>query len=313
MTGTALVADMGGTNMRTALVDTEGQILARRSTRTTVNEGGPRMLDRLLTLLKLSAGDAKGSIVGIGVAVASPTDPVTGTLYNPPNLPAWAGFTPVESIKKEFPGMRVVIGNDANLAALALHRFGQGRGLKNVIYMTVSTGIGGGIIIGGRLYEGSRGFAGEFGHIVVLPNGPKCNCGRGGCMEALASGTAVARIARERTAAGAETVLRQHIDGIDAATVAVAAKAGDPLAKQVMEEAAYYLGLGISTVINSFDPDIVVIGGGMSNSFEMLLPGIIAQVQAHVIADEAHPVPIVKSELGDDIGLMGAAALVFEG
>ncbi|MBM3934547.1 MAG: ROK family protein [SAR202 cluster bacterium] len=313
MADAALVADIGGTNLRAALVDREGKILSRRATRTDVKSGGTRMLDRLMAVLKETAADSGGSFAGIGLAVASPTDPSTGTLYNPPNLPDWDGFSPMEALTREYPGARIIIGNDANLAALAVHHFGQGRGLRNVIYMTVSTGIGGGIIINGEMYEGSRGFAGEFGHIVVLPNGPKCPCGRTGCLEALASGTAVARSAQKRIIAGEPSTLagKGPASRIDAVAVAAAAEAGDALAKQVIDEAAYYLGIGISVVINSFDPDIVVIGGGMSNSLDLLRTGIMEQVKRHAIADSAHPVPIVKSDLGDDIGLLGAAAKVF--
>ena len=212
-------------------------------------------------------------------------------------------------------GLPVSLANDATLGAMGEHVFGAGRGSDNMIFMTVSTGIGGGIITDGRLYMGHKGFAGEIGHITIDRNGPTCNCGNFGCLEVMASGTAVARMAYERLSAGEPSSLLAAAGGnaseVGARMVAEAASSGDSLAQSLMAEVATNLGIGIVNLMHIFDPELIVIGGGMSQSLDILLPGINQEIQRRAMAHLRDRRPVVRSELGDDVSLLGAAALVF--
>ena len=312
----ALVADLGGTQIRVALVDEEGRISGRRSMPTRADEGRDRVVDRLLSVLKQATDVAgRGSLLGVGVSLASPTDPKTGVMYNPPNLPGWHGFS-LKPVLEQSLSLPVSLANDATLAALAEHVHGAGRGYRDLIYMTLSTGIGGGIVVGGRLYTGAGGFAGEVGHITIDRNGPLCNCGNIGCLEAMASGTAVARMAREKLANDETSVLHERSggdpDSVDARMVADAARSGDELAQGVMAEVGRNLGVGIVSLLHAFDPEVIVLGGGLSGSLDLLMPQIAQEVETHAMAHQRSRVPVVRSELGDDVSLMGAAALAFE-
>ncbi len=312
----ALAVDLGGTRMRVALIDKRGRILKKYAERTKGSQGPQQVMERLAGHLKDVAADVPvGSILGLGVGVAGPTNSRTGAMFRPPNLPSWHGFSP-KAILEGALGLPVVIGNDASLAALGVHRFGAGKGLSNLLYLTISTGVGGGIIIGGKLYEGSRGFAGELGHILIDRNGPACACGSNGCLESLASGTAIAHIAKERLVSEKGSSLLRiaggDIDKVDAEMVAQAAKSGDDLALGVMNEAAYNLGLGLVVLLNVFDPDMIVLGGGVSQELDMMMPHILEAIRSQAMTQHKDPVPIVQSKLGDDVGLLGAAALVFD-
>ena len=315
MTEYALSADLGGTQLRVALVDREGAVHERHATDTLAQQGRDNVVNNLVQALEhVAATVDKASIVGIGVSMPGPIDPNDGTVYNPPNLPGWGIYSAKDRVESAL-GMPASFANDASLGALAEHAYGAGRGHKDMIYLTVSTGIGGGIIIDGKLYGGYKGFAGELGHITIDRNGPLDNCGNVGCLEALASGTAVARIANERLASGEDSVLSRLVgdDGgtVSAAQVAAAASEGDPMARSIMDEAATNLGIGIVSYMHVFDPEVIVIGGGMSHSMDQLLPGIEREIQAHAMAHERDRRPVIKSELGDDVSILGAAALAF--
>ena len=316
MTDYALSADLGGTQLRVALVDREGALHERYATDTLAQQGREAVVNNLVRALGHVAGMVdRASMVGIGVSMPGPIDPDDGTVYNPPNLPGWGIYSAKDRVEKAL-GMQASFANDASLAALAEHAYGAGRGHKDMIYLTVSTGIGGGIIIDGRLYGGHKGFAGELGHITIDREGRLCNCGNRGCLEAQASGTAVARIANERLASGEESVLSQHGNDdtgpVSAAQVAAAASEGDPLARSIMDEVAVNLGVGIVSYMHIFDPEIIVIGGGMSHSLDQLLPGIEREIRDHAMAHQRERRPVVKSELGDDVSILGAAALAFD-
>ncbi len=315
----ALVADLGGTRTRVALVDADGAIVRRSAADTLAHEGRDAVMDRLAyALLRMSESVEPGLIVGVGLSLASPTHPETGEMYNPPNLPGreWHLYSP-KPLLEERLGLRVHAANDATLGALGEYAFGAGRGSRNVVYITVSTGIGGGIILDGRLYTGARGFAGEVGHMTIDRNGLADSCGNVGCLEALASGTALGRMARERLAAGEPSVLREmcggDISAVDARMVAEAALAGDELALALMHEIGGNLGAGIVSLMHIFDPDVVVLGGGVSQNLGLLMPGIRSQMDKHLMAHMRGKARVVRSQLGDDVSLLGAAALVLEG
>jgi glucokinase len=251
----------------------------------------------------------------IGVSVAGPTDPETGAMYKPPNLPGWHGFSLKPVLSERF-GIGVSVANDANLAALAEHRYGAGRGYAHMVYLTISTGIGGGIVIDGRLYVGSQGLAGEIGHMTIDREGPACSCGNVGCLEMLGSGTAVARMARERLASGAASVVLEKAGGdfagVRASMVTEAARAGDRMAREIIEEVSTNLGIGIVGVIHALDPDVIVLGGGMTRELDLFLPGINEVLQKRAIRLPEGRSLIAKGQLGDDGGLLGAAAMALE-
>ena len=311
----SLAADLGGTQTRVALVDDSGNIALRHSTQTLAREGREAVMNRLADTLEHVASYKPSGIRGVGLSLASPVEPETGIMYNPPNLgPEWHLYTPVPLLQERL-SLPVYAENDATLGALGEHRFGAGRGCSNMVYMTVSTGIGGGVIINDRLYTGSSGFGGEIGHMTIEQNGPLCNCGNIGCLEALASGTALARMARHRLKAGDSSAIlelaRGDIDAVDARVVVQSAQQGDPLAHSIMREASHSLASGIISLMHIFDPQRLVIGGSLGQNLDMFMPTIEAEVKRRAMAHFQGAVPIAKSELGDDVSLLGAAAFVF--
>ena len=316
MTEYALVADVGGTRTRVALVDATGAIVVRHSAETLAREGRAAVMNRLADALEHVASERRTEIKGVGLSLASPVEPGTGVMYNPPNLGSeWHLFTPIPMLQERL-SLPVYAENDATLGALGEHAFGAGRGCDNMVYMTVSTGIGGGIIIGGNLYTGTNGFGGEIGHMTIDQNGPLDNCGNVGCLEALASGTALARMAQERIGAGESSVMLEfaggNIEAVDARIVVQAAQQDDALAQSLMQEVGRSLASGIITLMHIFDPQLIVIGGGLGQNLDMFMPTIEPEVNRRAMAHFQGAVPVAKSQLGDDVSLLGAAALVFK-
>lgn len=311
----SLAADVGGTQTRVALVDDSGNIAVRHSTQTLAHEGREAVMNRLADALEQVASSTPSDIRGVGLSLASPIEPETGVMYNPPNLgPEWHLYTPIPLLQERL-SLPVYAENDATLGAFGEHRFGAGKGSSNMVYMTVSTGIGGGVIINNRLYTGSSGFGGEIGHITIDQNGPLCNCGNVGCLEALASGSALARIAQGRLRVGESSVMPDLTDGdveaVDARIIVQAALQGDSLAHSIMIEASRSLASGIVSLMHIFDPQIIVIGGSLGRNLDMFMPTIESEVGQRAMAHFQGAAPIAKSELGDDVSLLGAAALVF--
>lgn len=319
MTEYALAADVGGTQTRVALVDASGKIAARHSTETRAREGRDavmgRLADALAHVVSAQRLSIEGVIKGVGLSLASPVEPETGVMYNPPNLGGeWHLYTPIPYLRERL-SLPVVAENDATLGAVGEHAYGAGRGCANMVYMTVSTGIGGGIIINDRLYTGSNGFGSEIGHMTIDQNGPVCNCGNTGCLEALASGAALARISQARLRAGERSVMPElaagDIEGVDARIVVDAAGRGDALAQSVMQDASLSLASGIVSLMHIFDPELIVIGGSLGHNLGMYMPTIEAEVKRRAMAHFQGAFPVAMSELGDDVSLIGAAALVF--
>ena len=311
----ALVADVGGTQTRVALVDPAGSVTARHSTATLAHEGRDAVMERLAGALQHVASAQPTDIKGIGLSLASPVEPGTGVMYNPPNLgPEWNLYTPVPLLQERL-SLPVVAENDATLGAVGEHAFGAGRGSSNMVYMTVSTGIGGGVIINDRLYTGTSGFGGEIGHMTIDQNGPMDNCGNIGCLEALASGTALARMAQERLRAGESSLILElaggSVEAADARMVVQAARQDDPLARSLVQDIARSLASGIITLMHIFDPQLIVIGGGLGQNLDMFMPTIESEVKRRAMAHFQGAVPVAKSQLGDDVSLLGAAALIF--
>jgi glucokinase len=307
--------DLGGTQIRACLADCQGSILCQSRQLTQAREGLQAVLGRIKSIVREVLGDTKAEeVLGIGVASPGPLDPRTGVVIAPPNLPGWDHVPLADIILQEF-GRPVYINNDANLAGLAEYRFGAGRGTTDLVYLTVSTGIGAGIICDGRLLMGAHGLAGEPGHTTVQPEGPRCNCGNVGCLERMSSGPAIARQAAEWIAQGHDSLLSQELQGgreLTAEMVGEAALQGDVVALQAVARAAHYLGIGVLNLIHIFDPDKVVLGGGVSKLGVLLFEPVRAWVHNHAMAPVQRETPIVPASLGDQVGLLGAVAWAAE-
>nr|MDA8218582.1 ROK family protein [Dehalococcoidales bacterium] len=281
----------------------------------TQSESGPAaVLDRIAAAIQQTVEpEPMSAITGIGLGAPGPLDPWRGVIRSAPNLPGWIDV-PLRDRIQERVGRPVFVGNDANLAALGELYFGAARGLKHVVYMTVSTGIGGGVIVDGRLLLGRSGLAGEVGHMTIEPNGPRCGCGNYGCLEALASGPAIARDAQARIANGARSKLTELVHGdlalLDAVAVEQAAREGDELAVDVLRRAGTYVGIGVTNLLHLFDPEMVVIGGGVSRAGDFLFRPVIETVKLRAMSSYSEGIAIVPAALGDNAGLMGAVALV---
>ncbi|HEY66204.1 MAG TPA: ROK family protein [Caldilineae bacterium] len=309
-----LTVDLGGTQIRAALCDAEGHIHRRANELTRAAEGRAAVIRRIKETMAKALGDVPSSRVrGIGIAAPGPLDPKRGIIIFAPNLHDWHNV-PLRQIIQDHFGIPTFLGNDANLAALGEQRFGAGRGVHNLIYITVSTGIGGGIICDDRLLLGEGGFAAEIGHHTIKADGPRCNCGNVGCLEMYASGPAIARMAREAITSGERSLLQDMSQGdleqITGKMVYEAALKEDPLAIEVLRRAGQYLGVGIVNLLHLFNPAMIIIGGSVAKAGDFLF-----QPMWEIIRQRSHPsywedLRIVPPELGDDVGLLGALALV---
>jgi glucokinase len=306
--------DIGGTKILTAVVNAEGKILSRDRGVTPAEEGHEAMVKSVLESVSRALGQARltaADLLAVGLGAPGLSNPETGILFTSPHLPGWKDV-PLRDIMERELGRKVFLINDANAAALGELYFGAAWGARNLIYVTVGTGIGGGIIIDGRLYTGSAGMAGEIGHMVVDDEGPLCHCGNRGCWEALVSGTALAREARRKIEEGAATSILEcaggDIDRVNAEVIHKAAQASDSLAKELIARAAYYLGVGLSSLINIFNPEVVVIGGGLSDIGDMLLKPAFEEAGRRAYKQVCQSVRFARAELGRDSGVLGAAA-----
>jgi len=313
-----LAIDMGGTKVITAIISGEGQVVARDYHLTLADEGVQAVINKVFSAVDhlLDTTDMSLSqLHGISIAAAGAIDTRRGLITSSPNLPGWCDISLRDMVREKY-GVNTFLVNDASAAALGEHRFGAEKGVTNLIYITVSTGIGGGIIINGKLYCGSCGSAGEVGHMTIDVNGPKCECGNVGCWETLASGTAVAKEAIRRLNNGERSSLTEIVGGkiesITAETVGVAAQRGDSLALDVMTEAATYLGVGLVNLVNIFNPELIIIGGGMAKLGDFLLAPARQVVRERAFQLPAQAVRIVPAELGDNAGVLGAAAFAFQ-
>ncbi len=306
-----LAIDLGATNIRAALVSRDGEIV-RRASRSTSPADGPRaVIDRMASsIAEIAAGVDAGT--PIGIASPGPLDPRAGTILFTPNLPAWRDV-PLVAWMEEATGRRVALQNDGNCGAFGEIDFGSARGVDDLVYLALGTGIGGGVISGGRLIDGHRGLGAEVGHVVIALDGPRCTCGSIGCLEAFASGWAIQRDAELVVATADGDRLRELAgDGeVHAGIVAAAAEAGDPAAIAIMHRAGRALGAAIGMFTNLFNPSMVVIGGGVAGIGETLLAHTRAAIPQHCFIDMRRDLTVGYSSLGKDTGLLGAAALAF--
>ncbi|MDE3090801.1 MAG: ROK family protein [Chloroflexota bacterium] len=304
--------DLGGTQIRAALCNADGHILKQARQATLAAEGPEAVFARIVACVRQVVQDWT-RVRAIGLGSPGPLDSKRGVILEARNLPGMTNFQMKARLEAEFR-VPAHVGNDANLAALAEHRFGAGRGVSHMIYMTISTGIGGGIIADGKLFLGWRGFAGEVGHQTLEPRGPLCTCGNHGDLEALASGPAIVRDAREALAQGRASRMRAMCAGepgnLDGAMVTQAAREGDPLARELLERAGSYIGLGIANLLTDFDTELFVLGGSVAaHAWDLLYPAMIAELDRRAMPSTRKGVRIVQAQLGDDVGLLGAAVL----
>lgn len=303
--------DLGGTRLRAACLDPNLNILERHETLTQAKDGKDAVLERIKHFIReVMPEDANANVRGIGISVPGPTNPVEGLLVAPPNLPGWHNVPIVQILEDEFD-LPVWVGNDANVAALAEASLGAAKGYRDSIYLTISTGVGSGIITGGRLVLGQSGLGGEAGHMAILLD----DAGRVSTVEKEAAGPALAQQARARIKAGYHSDLIQRCEGdfeaIDARMIGEAAHDGDALAMSLVTRAGKIVGLGIVTLLHLFNPEVVVIGGGVSYIGVPLFDAINETVHKNVI-DSAYydQLEIIPSQISEDVSILGAAALV---
>lgn len=303
--------DLGGTKIYTVLADHAGNILGHVRLDTLAQAGPETVMGQMVQSVQEVYAQAKvtGTIKAVGVCAAGFFDWKKRVLIQSPNIPGWVNV-PLEECLSHLLAVPVMVENDANAAAFGEARLGAGKGCHDVIYVTVSTGVGAGLVLNNRVYRGSGGFAGEIGHMVVKPNGPVCGCGRFGCLETMASGTAIARMASEAVERGATTLLAQT-ETISAEHVFKAARQGDKVAQQVLEEAIHYLGIGLVNMINLLNPEIVVIGGGVAEAGDDLFLPLRRIITKHAISAAAN-VLLKKATLGIEAGVIGMLCLLRE-
>jgi glucokinase len=299
-----IAVDIGGTHIRVASYNSESITpVAHHRTRSYASE--PGVFDRLVQAIE-TIWDSK-QVTSIGVASPGPLDPHTGTILATPNITEWQNFPLAPKLSAHF-GVPVHLDNDANMAGFGEWSFGAGKGHHNLVYLTISTGVGGGVICNDTLVQGFHGLGAELGHMIIDPNGPPCGCGKNGHVESFSSGPAIARYAAEQIKAGQKTSLQPDVN-LSAPQLADAARAGDALATSAFERGGHYLGIAVANYLAIFDPSIVIFGGGVSQVGDLLFKPFEESLRKHTL----HPrylenLVIAKAALGDDAGLLGALA-----
>ena len=295
--------DLGGTRMRAALADEAGGITRRAEILTDRQEGWRRLVEQIFELVDDVRRDAAVECIGVGAP--GPLDVPSGVLYHPVNFSG--DDIPLKALLQDRFGVPAYVQNDANVAALGEWQFGGHGQTRHLIYVTVSTGVGAGIISDGRLIEGFNTTAGEIGHTIIDPDGPECPLGHRGCVEIICSGTSIARTAREALAAGRPSSL--DAGQVTAELVAEAARQGDELAADVFFHAADVLGLAVVNLIHLLSPEVIVIGGGVAQASDLLFGPVRDCVRRNAMESARKGVRIVAPGLGQDAGLVGAISL----
>jgi glucokinase len=310
--------DVGGTKVAAGLVNHAGDILFK--TRNPMNPRGTAEagLDAVKTAIDAGMRQAMGLVDAIGIISPGPLDPKTGIILNPPNLPCWRNFHLVQRLAEAYK-MPVRLDNDANAAGLAEALWGAGRGYNVVFYATLGTGVGTGIILNQKIFHGRTGAAAEGGHVTIDYRGGKyCNCGKPGCVEPLVSGTGIARRAREKARAAGSVakplieLAGGNIDNITGEIVGKSWRAGDPLATEILEETADILAVWLGNIIDLLEPEVIVIGGGVSELMEGWFDHVRHQVPQWSVNQRANEIPIIIAKYRSDAGIAGAAALCLQ-
>ena len=290
--------DIGGTKIAAGMVDADGRVVSRLDCPTEPERGFPDGLRRIREMLRQAALEANAEITGIGIGSTGPVDPFTGFILNADTLPTWQHSDLAGELARQF-GVPVAMENDADAAALGEAAWGAGRGKRNFIYVTISTGIGVGVIADGRLYRGVDGFHPEIGHHVIDASAPKCYCGANGCWESLASGPAMVSWMQSQALG--------NYDGLTPPDIFAFAGQGDPLARRAVEREGLYVGVGLANLIIMYCPDAIALGGGVMKSGDRFMPVAREVIRRNCAMVPFEKTAIVDAELGSDTGLIGAA------
>lgn len=299
--------DLGGTKIYTALVNLDGEIVKEITIKTEAEKGEESVMEKILNTIGYVLDDVDlDEVRAIGVGSPGPLDVEKGLIVYTPNLP-FKNFNIVGPIKEKY-NIDTYLDNDANVATLSEFMFGAGKGSKNMVFVTVSTGIGGGAIINGNIYRGSTSNALEIGHTTVMQGGPRCGCGNTGCAEALASGTAIGKRAKEALESKVETSLRNY-ESVSATEVFIEAERGDKVSQEILNNALSYLGITMANIANSFDPDMIVVGGGVSQAGRIVFDMIDKEMERRCLTNIYANCKVKPALLGGKAGVLGAAAL----
>ena len=309
--------DLGGTKILSLVADGEGRVYGEDSRPSLPHDGLEVVLDRISESLAAAEADAslsRANIATVGIASAGTIDVDRGIVTSAPQLPDWRDV-PLRDMMAERLGRSVVLENDASAAALGEYMFGSGKGTRHMLYITVSTGVGGGVVIDGDLYRGASGAAGELGHITIDSTGPICGCGGRGHLESLSSGTSIARRGKEMVAAGQAPVLARLIEGGDGLLTAKmmhdAALEGDESSVKIFQEAGHYLGIGLANFINIFNPEVIAIGGGVgANVGDLMLDPARDSMKKQGMEQPLQDVRLTIAELGGRVGALGMVAVI---
>ncbi|MCL5105476.1 MAG: ROK family protein [Armatimonadetes bacterium] len=307
--------DLGGTNVRAAVVDRAGLIIGEARTDSRAMEGLSATIGQILLAVRGALADAHvepSRVAGMGMGVPGTHRSAEGIVLWAPNFKGWDGVQLLAPIKAEL-GIPVFMGNDANVAAFGEYAFGAGRGAKCMVMFTLGTGIGSGLILNGEIYTGVSETAPEIGHHIIVADGPRCGCGRYGCLEALAQRDAIIDRAARKAHLGRHTSLLEKSEHdlrrITPAMIAEAATEGDAISIETLNETGYYIGIGVANAINILNPDKVIIGGGIAQAGELLFAPIRRTVEVNAIYAPLQACEIVPAQLGDDAGVLGGAAM----
>ena len=302
-----ICVDLGGTKIVAGLADASGKILHKEIVKTDKSSDPLNVIQQLSELAKGLASGQKNIKIGIGI----PGQVKNGCVINMPNIPQLNGVDLLQKLTEFFPA-EYVIENDASAAAVAELKYGAGQGYKNFIYVTISTGIGGGIIIDGKLYTGANGTAGEFGHTVILPDGPPCGCGNRGCWEALGSGTALAKMAEAKISSGTAPKLKERAKDtpVNVELLVEAAKQGDTDALELLDVNGYFNALGLANLVNTFDPEVIILGGGLSFNGDYFFQPLLKSLKMFKLLNSQNSIQILPAGCKQDAGLLGAISLV---
>ena len=306
--------DLGGTKILVLVADARGNVLGDARLATQAAGGADAVIGRMVEATREAAAEAHVDVAtlrAVGVSAPGPINTAEGVITDPPNLPGWHNV-PLARILRERLGRPVVLENDANCQGVAEHQFGAGRGYRHMIFLTVSTGIGGGIIIDDELYVGASGAAGELGHVAVAADGPSCGAGHVGCLEAFASGAAIAKRAQELIDAGQlprTARIAEHNPPLDVEDVYRASQEGEAEAGAIIERAGRFLGIGLASLMNAFNPEAIVLGGGMMNMGEAIMRPAVDMARQRAFAQAFSDAQVVEGSLGERAGALGAIAV----
>jgi glucokinase len=311
----ALGIDLGGTSIKTGVVDKQGKILAQVEVPTEAAAGLETVIANMAKGARLAvekAGLSMDQVAGAGVGAPGICNVAEGVVVTAGNL-GWQDV-PVCALLSQQLSIPVTLENDANCAALGEQWSGAARGTQHVVMLTIGTGVGGGLILNGKIYHGFKGWAGELGHMPAVENGPQCGCGQRGCLETVASATAMGALAKQAIESGTAPYLAkraEELGKVDARLVIYAAREGDQVAQEILNQVAGYLGAAIASMVSALNPEAVVIGGGASAAGDLLLEPIRRVVNERAMPGPAAACQILQASLGNDAGLIGAASLVW--